>query len=114
MAATTSTGRGKASPAKGGAARAATSEKKHKTIKAGGLTFKIPPVMPGIVLLHFGEIEGGKVLAPVQGIIRDVIGETQFELLVDKIRTLDADATGDLLGEVAGKITDAYGLTAGK
>lgn len=116
MAATTSTR--KAAPKKGAAARAASTEKKaaSKTIKAGGLTFKIPATEPGIILLHLGDMEGGKVIAPVQDILRDTIGDEQYAQLVAHIRAekLDGEATGDLIGELAQKILDAYGITQGE
>jgi hypothetical protein len=116
--ATTTTTR-KAAPKKGAAARAATTEKKAatKTIKEGGLTFKIPATEPGIILLHLGDLEGGKkLIAPVQDILRDTIGEAEYGRLMEHVRAekLDGDATGDLIGGLARKILDAYGITEGE
>jgi len=116
MAATTTTR--KAAPKKGAAARAATTEQKvaTKKIKAAGLTFTIPAEMPGILLLHFGDMEGGKMISPVQDVLKDTLGENQYAGLVASIREqkLNGQQVGDLLGSLTEQITEAYGLTEGE
>ncbi len=116
MAATTTTR--KAAPKKKAAARAATSEKKveHKTIKALGLNLKIPAEMPGVLLFHYGDMEGGKVLAPVQDVLRDTIGEDAYRGLMDECRdrNLTGEEVGDALGSLMEQVQEAYGTTEGE
>ena len=121
MATSTTTTRKKAAAPKRGAAakvaKVATAEKKAatKTIKALGLNLKIPAEQPGVLAFHYGDQEAGQVLAPIQAILRDTIGDEAYAGLIAEVRDrkLSMDETSDALVSLYEQILAAYGISEG-
>ncbi len=114
----TSTTTRKAAPKKGAAAKAAMAEKKAatKTVKALGLNLKIPAIAPGALSFHLGDQEAGKMLAPIQGVIRDSIGEAAYAGFIDEVskRGLSLEESVDAQVSLYEQILAAYGITEGE
>lgn len=106
----------KAAPDKGAAARA-ESNGAGKTHEWRGITFTLPPKLPGDLLWAYADFEQARdMVAPSLGMLTALLGGEQALMVRQKVRD-DKVSMDDTLDEIGGMIDDIfalYGLTEGE
>jgi hypothetical protein len=105
----------KAAGSKPAAARAER-KKASKTVDFRGLTITLKSKIPGSIIFDLADLEGGKDLVGMMGILKSLIGENQFRAVRQKIDEdeVDFEEIESVLIELFESIFEAAGLSLGE
>lgn len=87
-----------------------------KTVDWRGITFTLPPVLPGELIFDFAEIEDAEGTGPLVRLLKSMLGDEQVAQIRGKIAEdhVPLSEVGEALSELMSLVFDAYGVSAGE